>query len=85
MDLAGKRHPGWLKIGLSIRIAQDLRLMMEPDPAMSYIDQEERRWVFWSIYILDKLCSCGRGRPAALADAQFLIQLPCDEESFRNA
>jgi hypothetical protein len=78
------RHPGWLKIGLPIRIAQDLRLMMEPGPTMSYIDQEERRRVFWSIYILDKLCSCGRGRPAALADAQCLIRLPCDEESFRN-
>ena len=64
-DLAGRRHQSWLKIGLSIRIAQDLCLMNEPNPSLPYEDQEERRRVFWSIYILDKLCSCGRARPAA--------------------
>lgn len=58
--------------------------MMEPDPNLSYADQEERRRVFWSVYILDKLCSCARGRPAALADIHCRVQLPCDEEAFRN-
>ncbi|KAF2102486.1 hypothetical protein NA57DRAFT_32280 [Rhizodiscina lignyota] len=81
---AGRRHPGWLKIGLSIRIAQDLHLMMEPSQTLNFSEQEERRRVFWSIYVLDKLCSCGRARPAALADAHCFLQLPCDEITFRN-
>ncbi|KAN0091869.1 Fungal specific transcription factor domain containing protein [Hyaloscypha variabilis] len=81
---AGRPHPGWLKIGLSIRIAQDLRLMMEPSQDLEFWEQEERRRVFWSIYILDKLCSCGRARPAALADVHCFVQLPCDEISFRK-
>ncbi|RFU28893.1 hypothetical protein B7463_g7455, partial [Scytalidium lignicola] len=68
VSLAGRRHPRWLNIGLSIRIAQDLRLMMEPDFNLPYPNQEERRRVFWSIYILDRFCSCGRGKPAAVAD-----------------
>jgi len=84
LQLAGRRHPAWLKIGLSIRIAQDLRLMMEPDTSLSYPDQEERRRVFWSIYVLDRLCSCGRARPASIIDDHCRVQLPCSEASFRN-
>lgn len=83
-DAAGRKHPAWLKIGLSIRIAQDLRLMMEPDLSLDFADQEERRRVFWSIYLLDKLCSCGRGRPASIIDAHCHVQLPCGELNFRN-
>ncbi|KAH8587353.1 fungal-specific transcription factor domain-containing protein [Bisporella sp. PMI_857] len=81
---AGRKHPAWLKIGLSIRIAQDLRMMMEPDPALSFADQEEHRRVFWSIYVLDKLCSCGRARPASIIDAHCHVQLPCGESNFRD-
>lgn len=81
---AGRRHPAWLKIGLSIRIAQDLRLMVEPDPGLSFREQEERRRTFWSIYVLDKLCSCGRNRPASIIDAHCRVRLPCSEENFRN-
>lgn len=82
--LAGRRHPAWLKIGMAIRVAQDLCFMMEPDSTISYADQEERRRVFWSIYILDKLCSCSRARPAAITDAHCRVQLPCDEMTFKN-
>ncbi|KIN00054.1 hypothetical protein OIDMADRAFT_146481 [Oidiodendron maius Zn] len=81
---AGRRHPAWLKIGMAIRVAQDLCFMMEPDLSLTYADQEERRRVFWSIYILDKLCSCSRARPSAIADAHCRVQLPCDEITFRN-
>ncbi|KAH6664263.1 fungal-specific transcription factor domain-containing protein [Halenospora varia] len=81
---AGRRHPAWLKIGLSIRIAQDLRLMVEPDVGLSFIEQEEHRRTFWSIYVLDRLCSCGRNRPASIIDAHCRVRLPCGEENFRN-
>lgn len=80
----GRRHPGWMKIGLSIRLAQDLQLMLEPDSELSFVEQEERRRVFWSIYLLDKLCSCGRARPAAIPDAHCQVQLPGTEEDFLN-
>lgn len=81
---AGKYHPAWLKIGLCIRIAQDLRLMMEPDKILVVEDQEERRRVFWSIYVLDKFCSCGRARPSNIIDSHCQLQLPGTEEDFRK-
>lgn len=57
---------------------------MEPDSSLSISDQEERRRVFWSIYILDRFCSCGRAMPSAILDAHCRVQLPCDETTFRN-
>jgi hypothetical protein len=69
---------------MAIRVAQDLCLMMDPDPSLPFVDQEERRRIFWSIYLLDKFCSCGRSRVSAISDAQCRVQIPCDEMTFRN-
>ena len=80
----GKCQAGWIKVGLAIRIAYYLRLMIEPDPSFSPIEQEERRRVFWSFYVLDKLISCGRERPPAMLDEDCKLQLPGDERSFRD-
>ena len=66
----GRTQASWIKVGLAIRLAQDFRLMVEPDSDLPLIQQEERRRVFWSFYLCDKLISCGRERPAALADDQ---------------
>jgi hypothetical protein len=58
--------------------------MLEPPPDLPVIDQEERRRVFWSVYLLDRLVSCGRGRPPAIVDACCQLQLPCDEQAWRD-
>ncbi|KIV88180.1 hypothetical protein, variant 1 [Exophiala mesophila] len=83
---AGKSRHGaaWVKIGMAVRIAQDLGLMLEPPADLSFADQEERRRVFWSVYLLDRLVSCGRGRPPAIVDACCQLQLPCDEQTWRD-
>jgi hypothetical protein len=56
--------------------------MIEPDPSLSPIKQEERRRVFWSFYLLDKLISCGRERPPAILDEDCKLQMPSDESAF---
>lgn len=83
-DLAGRVSSGWLKIGLAARISQDLHLMMEPTGYLSYAEQEERRRTFWSAYLVDKLISCGQGRPIVIQDDDCYVQLPCDETTFQN-
>lgn len=82
--IAGRTSSGWLKIGLAVRICQDLQLMKEPSPMLPIIEQEERRRVFWSVYLLDKLVSCGKSRPPAIADEDCHVQLPCEEGVFRS-
>ncbi|KAE8373930.1 hypothetical protein BDV26DRAFT_54402 [Aspergillus bertholletiae] len=81
---AGRVNAGWLKIGLAARISQALGLMHEPDMSLSVVEQEERRRTFWSVYLLDRLISCGRSRPLVIQDLDCQVQLPCDEEAFRS-
>ncbi|CAG8284606.1 unnamed protein product [Penicillium nalgiovense] len=81
---AGRVSAGWLKVGLAARISQDLHLMVEPDEWLPYMEQEERRRAFWSAYLIDKLISCGRSRPLVILDDDCNVQLPCDEQTFRN-
>ncbi|KAF5686543.1 zn 2cys6 transcription factor [Fusarium circinatum] len=83
---AGRLRHGsaWVKVGLAVRIAQDCGLMLENAGHLSYSQQEERRRVFWSVYLLDRLVSCGRGRPPAIVDASCHLQLPCDESIWRE-
>lgn len=54
--------------------------MLEPLANLPNTEQEERRRVFWSLYLLDRLVSCGRGRPPAIVDASCHLQLPCEED-----
>ncbi|KKK15186.1 hypothetical protein ARAM_002011 [Aspergillus rambellii] len=80
---AGRVSSAWLKIGLAARVSQDLRLMAEPSGFLSFTEQEERRRLFWSGYLLDRLISCGKSRPLAIHDDDCNVQLPCDEESIQ--
>lgn len=81
---AGRVRSGWLKIGLAARISQDLHLMSEPNQWLSCSEQEEYRRAFWSVYLVDKLISCGRSRPLVILDEDCDVQLPCDEHAFRH-
>ena len=58
--------------------------MLEADTELPPILQEERRRVFWSFYIADKLISCGQERPPAISDGNCRLHLPCDENAFRS-
>jgi hypothetical protein len=50
---------------------------------LSWSAQEERRRTLWSIYLLDKMGTCGRGRPSLFLDQTCQLQLPCSEISFQ--
>ena len=84
--VAGRLRHGsaWVKVGLAVRMAQDCGLMLDNATHLPYAEQEERRRVFWSVYLLDRLVSCGRGRPPAIVDASCHVQLPCDESIWRE-
>lgn len=69
---------------MAVRIAQDLRLMLRQPADIPPSIQEERRRTFWSIYLLDRLVSCGRGKPPAILDASCQLQLPYDEALWRK-
>lgn len=66
-------------------MAQSLGLMSEPPATLPFSAQEERRRTLWSIYILDKLATCGRHRPSLFLDRTIQLQLPCSERSFHTS
>ncbi|KAH7127890.1 fungal-specific transcription factor domain-containing protein [Dactylonectria estremocensis] len=80
---AGRTSSGWLRLGLAIRLSQDADLISEPPDDLSATEREERRRSFWSIYLVDKLMSCARSRPATISDHDCTLQLPCDEQTFQ--
>jgi hypothetical protein len=45
---------------------------------------EERYYTFWSVYLLDRLISCGRNRPPSLLDSDCTIRLPSNLHSVHN-
>lgn len=79
----GKQRTAWVKIGIGAKFAQDLCLMFEPALSLPFSEQEERRRTFWSIYMLDRLMTCGRARPPVFSDAAITVQLPASETAFR--
>lgn len=85
IDYIGGREPlAWVKFGLAIRFAQTLQLSKEPDSLLPQHEAEERRQTFWSVYILDKLGSCGRNRPPTLLDSDCTSRLPLNDFVFRD-
>jgi hypothetical protein len=81
---AGRPKIGWVKLALSCRFAQALRLNEEPDPQLPLHEQEGRRRIFWSVYLLDIFMSVGPNRPPSLLDEDCTVQLPCHEDLFKE-
>ncbi|PON24929.1 hypothetical protein TGAM01_v206010 [Trichoderma gamsii] len=76
---AGRYTEAWVKIGLSIRLAQALDLVSEPDPSLLLWQQEEHRRTFWSVYLLDRIVSCSPERSPAILDTDCALFLPVDQ------
>jgi hypothetical protein len=84
LSQAGYHHVGWVKVGLAIRLIQDLKLNSEPNATLSDVQREEMRRTFWSLYLLDKFFACSRTRPVSILDSDCKVAIPCSEESFRE-
>nr|ADB89941.1 dsp3 [Plenodomus lingam] len=66
----------------SVSMAQALHMTKEPDNTLCFSAQEERRRTLWSIYLFDKMATCGRDRPSLFRDQTIDLQLPCSDTSF---
>lgn len=58
--------------------------MLPPPSDLPSELQEERRRVFWSIFLLDRLASCGRDLPCSILESSCRIQLPVSESAWRD-
>ncbi|KAL3475690.1 fungal-specific transcription factor domain-containing protein [Aspergillus californicus] len=75
---AGRRRAAWVKIGMAVRISQDLKMMLEPDESLPAAEREERRSIFWSLFFLDRFVCCSYRRPHAIQISDCRLYLPVD-------
>jgi hypothetical protein len=68
-------------LGLAVRLALAKRLNYEDD-TLSIVEQESRRRLMWSIFILDKFCSGGVAEMTLLPAKHMQIRLPSIEKAF---
>lgn len=50
--------------------------MLEPSAKFSSLERDERRNLFWSLYLLDRFVCCSFQRPPAIKDSDCLLNLP---------
>lgn len=54
------------------------------DPAVDWTEEEERRRVFWNVFLLDRFCSMATGCNASLTSTDVCRRLPCDGHLWRK-
>ncbi|GBE88069.1 predicted protein [Sparassis crispa] len=78
----------WTMIGVGIRLAQDVgahrRKVYNPTPT---VDEELWKRAFWVLVSMDRTISMNLGRPCAIQDEDFDLDLPleCDDEYWMNS
>ncbi|CAG8529255.1 1307_t:CDS:2 [Cetraspora pellucida] len=77
-NLQGSKNPSsWLYVGIAIRLAQDMGLHRDSSKWNLDARQTEiRRRVWWSCVMIDRLSSAQLGRPLAINEAEFDVDLP---------
>ncbi|KAL4886821.1 fungal-specific transcription factor domain-containing protein [Aspergillus karnatakaensis] len=76
---AGRRRAAWVKIGMAVRISQDLGMMVEAEnTGLTGEEREERRGLFWSLFLLDRFVCCSFRRPPAIKVEDTRLMLPVD-------
>jgi hypothetical protein len=68
-------------LGLAARLAFAKRLNYE-DHTLSVVEQESRRRLMWSIFVLDKFCSGGVAELTLVSAESLEIRLPTIERAF---
>lgn len=54
------------------------------EPTFNWTEQEERRRVFWNVFLLDRLCSTTMGWTTSLKSIEVHQRLPCDGGLWRR-
>ncbi|KAI9006442.1 fungal-specific transcription factor domain-containing protein [Hyaloraphidium curvatum] len=88
------RSQEWLQAGIMIRVAQDIKLNLDPDseefkatlgpddPPMTWAEKEERRRAWWTAYILDREGAVASDRSCMIQDEECRVSMPCDQQIF---
>ncbi|KAK2040111.1 hypothetical protein LZ31DRAFT_504896 [Colletotrichum somersetense] len=71
----------WHLLGLTVKTCISLGLHREPDSHADLTTAElnRRRWLFWSVYSLDRTLSIAMDRPLSIQDDDISVRIPAEE------
>ncbi|TIC99251.1 Protein STB5 [Colletotrichum higginsianum] len=72
----------WHLLGLTVKTCISLGLHREPDAHadLTMAEANKRRWLFWTVYSLDRSLSIAMDRPFSIQDDDISVQVPPEEE-----
>ncbi|KAJ3408244.1 hypothetical protein HDV05_005075, partial [Chytridiales sp. JEL 0842] len=84
---SGRGSAAWMYSGMAIRMAQELKLNIEPefedsfagDARMSWLEKETRRRLWWTCFILDRYAGAAADRSMIINEKDCKVYLPCQE------
>ncbi|KAL4961071.1 uncharacterized protein BDV14DRAFT_211284 [Aspergillus stella-maris] len=81
---------GWISAGRCFHLVHLVKLDEIDNPrswktsTLSWVEIEERRRTFWTVYALDRYANLVNGLPITLNDHMILTRLPASEAAFRR-
>lgn len=81
---SGRTSTAWLKLGMALRLAHLMKLHVEVTEPTLLTDahREERRRLYWSLFVLDRLISCSKERSPAITEEECHSFIPCTEQEW---
>lgn len=93
---SGRGSAAWMYSGMAIRMAQELKLNIEPDfeeslPPLSgpsspstWLEQETRRRLWWTCFIMDRYAGAAADRSMIINEKDCKVYLPATETDWVN-
>ncbi|KAJ3327236.1 hypothetical protein HDU93_002071, partial [Gonapodya sp. JEL0774] len=72
-------NSGYRLLTIAMTLAKDLKLNYEPEESMglSWVEKEQRRRIFWHLYMMDRYLAALENRDLMISDREVHLNLPC--------
>ncbi|KAJ3796205.1 fungal-specific transcription factor domain-containing protein [Lentinula aff. detonsa] len=79
-------HSCWTMVGIGIRLAQDVGAHRRKPTKALTVENELWKRAFWVLVCMDRMFSTGLGRPCAIQDEDYDLDMPveCDDEYWEH-
>ncbi|TPX32106.1 hypothetical protein SmJEL517_g04685 [Synchytrium microbalum] len=87
---SGRGSAAWMYSGMAIRMAQELKLNVEPEfeeayaasGRLSWLEKETRRRLWWGCFVLDRYAGAAADRSMIINEKDCKVYLPSNESSW---
>ncbi|KAJ3011872.1 hypothetical protein HKX48_006610 [Thoreauomyces humboldtii] len=90
---SGRGSAAWMYSGMAIRMAQELKLNVEPDfdetlssigSNLTWLEKESRRRLWWNCFVLDRYAGAAADRSMIINEKDCRVYLPAEEAEWEQ-